>query len=147
MSTVVVSSVPFDRCDVDHVVLAPRGVFAVEVKFMMGQPQPLGRVRDLDLHAAQAKRMADRVRRFLAQHGIDGRVHPVLVLAGPGAPDLAGKPVRRADGLVVVAFRDSDYWTELLVRATPRTLEIEHARVAANALLNTRRPVAPEKAA
>jgi len=109
----VISAVPFERFDVDHVVLAPKGCFAVEVKALFGSQQTLEATHGLASKVRQAQRGASTVAGLLRSQGVDIPVRPVLVLAGPGAPSLKGEVVTR-DGVLMVAFRDSDTWRPVM---------------------------------
>lgn len=135
----VLSNIPFDRFDVDHVVLAPTGCWAVEVKSLLGRREPLDRTWGLPAKIGHADRGAEAVRDFLLRAGIDIPVKPLLVLAGPGAPNLPGTGVVR-DGVRVFAYRDSRAW--LPPFAATGAVDLPTARRAADALLeltNTRR--------
>lgn len=104
----VVSGVSFAHRDLDHVVLAPKGCFAVEVKASFSRRTALNEVPGLAGKLAQARDGAAQVRRLLASRGMPLPVTPVLVLAGPGAPIMTA--VQRHHDVLVVAFADSDAW-------------------------------------
>jgi len=82
----VVSGVSFAHRDVDHVVLATKRCFAVEVKASFGRRTTVDEVPGLAGKVTQARDGAAQVRRLLASRGMLLPVTPVLVLAGPGAP-------------------------------------------------------------
>ncbi len=74
------------RGNVDHVAIAPSGVFAIEVKHLSGGRFHIRRGmglmqgnRPADRHAAQARRNASAVHDLLAGSGIDVWVSPMLV--------------------------------------------------------------------
>lgn len=113
----VISAVPFEHFDVDHVVLAPKGCFALEVKALFGRQQTLKETYGLDNKIRQARHSATTVQKLLRSHGVDIPVRPVLVLAGPGAPSLNGE-VHQRDGVLIVAFRDSDTWRPVMASPT-----------------------------
>ncbi len=128
----VISGLSFDRVDVDHVVLAPTGGYAVEVETLLGRRESLAGTYGLAQKVDQARRGARKVQLLLASRGCALPVRPVLVLAGPGSPLMSG-PVD-LDGVVVVVFRDSDVWRPVMARPGD-TLRIDAARHAATQLL------------
>jgi len=71
---------------------------------------------------------------LLRSGGVDLPVLPLLVLAGPGAPDLGGELVP-AGAVRIAAFRDSDRWLPTLAGSSPTRLDLGTARVAADTLL------------
>ena len=79
------------RGNVDHVAIAPGGVFAIEVKHLSGGRFHVRRGRGLmqgnrpaDGHAAQARRNATAVHDLLLRSGVDVWVTPVLVSTKAG---------------------------------------------------------------
>ena len=79
------------RGNVDHVAIAPAGVFAIEVKHLSGGRFHIRRGsglmqgnRPADGHAAQARRNATAVHELLLRSGLDVWVHPVLVSTKAG---------------------------------------------------------------
>ncbi len=137
----MVSTLAFDHFDVDHVVLARCGVLAVEVKFLTNphrpsperEVDPLDDVPELPGMLAQARRGAHTVGLLLRSRHVPVPVRPLLILAGPGSPDLRGT-VRLLDGVAVVAWRDIDTWSARLAAASGALDELT-ARAAADALL------------
>jgi hypothetical protein len=86
----LVNGLPFDGLgDVDHVLIGPGGVFAIESKFTTSPCQVAdGWVDGIYGREpiAQARRGAEKVQRML-RHGrqrFDVTVHPVVVIWGPG---------------------------------------------------------------
>lgn len=83
----VVHDVPMKGYNIDHVVVSPRAVLAIETKYLGGTggggPDAVPR-RFID----QARQSARATRLLLRSTGIglDLRVDPVLMLWGPGAP-------------------------------------------------------------
>ncbi|WP_432489324.1 nuclease-related domain-containing protein [Kineococcus sp. SYSU DK018] len=108
----------FERFDVDHIVLAPKGVFALEVKALFGAQQALDETAGLDAKVHQARRGAQKVTALLRAGGTPVPVKAVLVLAGPGAPHLPGRGIER-DGVLIAALRDSHTWRPLMVGSAP----------------------------
>ncbi|WP_157873728.1 nuclease-related domain-containing protein [Kineococcus radiotolerans] len=113
----VISAIPFEHFDVDHVVLAPKGCFALEVKALFSRQQSLEDTYGLESKLRQARQGATKTAALLRSHGIHTPVRPVLVLAGPGAPNLHSQVVDR-DGVLIVAFRDSDTWRPVMAGPT-----------------------------
>lgn len=107
----VFDAVEFDRFDVDHVLVGPGGVFALETKrssvpvtvhndglagFYRGDP------------AQQARVGAEKIRRLLKSYKIDIAVRPVVVVWGPGVPELPGGSVvldGDPNGVIVIEGR------------------------------------------
>lgn len=129
----VISGLRFERHDVDHVLLSRSGVMAVEVKYLSGQRRSLRNTPRLADHVAQTVDGAARTRRLLRSRGVDVPVAPLLVLAGPGAPDLDGRVITEGSAQIA-AFRDSDHWLATLATRSPR-LNLPTARAAADTLL------------
>lgn len=130
----VVSNLPFEYCDVDHVVLAPVGVLAVEVKQIHGLRRGVSAARWAGM-LEQARAGARRTTAVLHQHGLDLQAWPVLVVAGAAAPELPGGR-QVIDGVTVVMWRDSEVWRPRL--AARQHLDLDTARRAADALLDYR---------
>nr|WP_269813684.1 nuclease-related domain-containing protein [Ornithinimicrobium sediminis] len=83
----IVHDVPMQARNVDHVVVSPRAVLAIETKYLgAGSPWPQSRFRDR--HLLDARDSARSVRLLLRSADIRTElpVQPVLMLWGPGAP-------------------------------------------------------------
>ena len=106
--------VSFERVDVDHVVLAGTGVYAVEVKGLSGRRETLADTYGLREKVEQARRGARKVELLLASCGCTLPVRPVLVLAGPGSSTLDGAV--DLEGVLVVAHRNSTTWRRAMAR-------------------------------
>lgn len=128
----VVSGVSFAHRDIDHVVLARAGCFAVEVKATFGRRRRLHEVPDLSGKLAQARDGARQIERLLVSCGVPLPVTPVLILTGSGTPELT--VAERHDDVLVVALRDGHTWRQQLAGLDP-TLDEATAEVAAAALL------------
>jgi len=78
----VVSNVPFDKSDVDHVAIGPSGVFVLETKWSEGSLfDRNGAVSHFGTKAiAQVRKNADRIDRVLRQNGYHGGVTEALVV-------------------------------------------------------------------
>lgn len=128
----VVSGVSFARRDVDHVVLAQAGCFAVEVKATFGRRRRLADVPELRGKLAQASDGARQIHRLLASRGAPLQVTPVLILTGSGAPDMTVAELH--DDVLVVPLRNGHAWRSLLAGLDP-ALDEATAHVAAAELL------------
>lgn len=100
--------------DVDHLVIAPCGVLAVETKYRFAQSDKhrltQQRHRDLD----SARRAARKVSSLLRSKtiGYDGAVTSVLVVWGPGSPDLS-EGFRLVDDVYILDGQYSQLWSHL----------------------------------
>ena len=114
----IVDNLPFDGFDVDHVVITPSAVLAVETKYRSVIPSR----DDVARHGrelAAAERGATRIRNFLRSKKVlgDVAVIPVLMVWGPGAPDLESG--YRRDGLVYLLDGDQQrLWTHVFSAPT-----------------------------
>ncbi len=125
----VVSGVSFAHRDVDHVVLARGGCFAVEVKASFGRRNGRGEVPDLDSKLAQTRNGARQIELLLASRGVPLPVSPLLILAGSGAPDMAA--IGRYGDVLVGTLRNSDAWRSALMGLDSHHLDEVTARTAA----------------
>jgi len=128
----VVSGVSFAHRDVDHVLLARAGCFAVEVKATFGRRRRLDEVPELPSKLAQARDGARQIERLLASRGVPLQVTPVLILTGSGAPEMT--LAERRDDVVVIPLRNGHARRPLLAGLEP-TLDQATAQVAASELL------------
>jgi len=127
----VVSGVSFTHRDVDHVLLARAGCFAVEVKATFGRRRRLDEVPELPGKLAQARDGARQIERLLASRGVPLHVTPVLVLTGSGAPELT--LAERRDDVPVISLRKGHAWPQLA--GLEPTLDEATAQVAASELM------------
>jgi hypothetical protein len=106
----VVDKLPFERDDVDHVVVAPAGILAVESRY-----HPTARTPErLASELRSAERSSHKVRLLLRAERMRNiaPVVPVLIVWGPGAPELAdGYEVR--DGVHMVDGSRPQRWMHL----------------------------------
>jgi hypothetical protein len=102
----IVDNLPFDGVDVDHVVVTPSGVLAVESKHHNAVSAATAR-RDLD----DARRAARKIRLFLGPKGhAQVTITPVLMIWGPGKPALP-QGVRLVDGVYLVDPDRPELWS------------------------------------
>jgi hypothetical protein len=132
----VVSELLFDGYDVDHVIVAPTGVFAVEVKWSLSPTPDLDRVYGLAGYLHQTRAGARSVTGLLRPVDPGVTVHAVLVLAGPGAPRLPD-PVHR-DGVTVVNPMTTKDWTTFLGHGKDPVLTMTDACPLVDALVAQR---------
>ncbi len=115
----VVSGLFFDgHGDVDHVLVGPGGVFAVESKWTsspwtvteLGIDGPLG--RDPVAQARDGARKVESMLRF-GKERFDIRVQPLVVLWGPGAPKI-DRGICGVSDVLVAEGRSSGHWVDKL---------------------------------
>ncbi|MGY1802938.1 nuclease-related domain-containing protein [Blastococcus sp. SYSU D00922] len=127
----VISGISFEHRDIDHVVLAQSGCFAVEVKATFGRRNGLRDVPDLPGKLNQAREGARQIGKLLASRGVPLPVSPLLVLAGSGAPPWTG--VERQGDVLVASLRRDATWRTLFADPGGH-LEEAAARAAAEEL-------------
>lgn len=115
----VFHDVPLEHGNVDHVVIGPGRVYAVETKWTGSR----GNERYLRPGARQAKRQARELAQRLRALGCGRTVIPMLVVWGGGVATALEKP-KLWDGTRVVAGHNSDDWLQRMTSATDR-LEID----------------------
>lgn len=126
----VIENLPFDGVDVDHVVITPSGVLAVESKYF-GAVKDRAFIHERALGARRSAAEAARKVRLLLQskklHELV-TVTPVLMVWGPGAPDFP-EGHRLLDGVYVVQADHPQLWSYLF--QAPRVSTADRARVRA----------------
>lgn len=89
--------------DIDHALVAPRGLVALETKFHLSDKRDLKRLQS---DARQAQRGADKLRSIVrsvhVKHAVE--VLPIVVVWGPMQADLKGS--REIDGVTIVPGAD-----------------------------------------
>ncbi len=110
-----VHDLPLDRRNVDHVVMTPKAVLAIETKYIgKGRDwEAIDAERDLRQAARNATATAAIIRQGLTR--VDVRVTPVLMLWGPGTPRWASHSRWQNDVCVVQGRRANDWakqWAE-----------------------------------
>jgi hypothetical protein len=128
----VTDNIPFEREDVDHVVVAPSAVLAVETKYH-SRAYP-GTNADSERHQRDlnaAERAAQKIRLLMrAEQMRDAAVVvPVLIVWGPGAPELP-EGHRLEDGVHLVDGNHPELWMHLFnaPRLAPSLRRDLHAR-------------------
>jgi hypothetical protein len=102
----IVDNLPFEDVDVDHVVVTPSGVLAVESKHHNAVSTATAR-KDLD----DARRAARKIRLFLGPEGhAQVMVTPVLMIWGAGRPTLP-QGVRLVDDVYLVDPDHPELWS------------------------------------
>ncbi len=110
----VIDNVAFEQVDVDHVVVTPAAVLAVETKWH-GRSSSAGHERDRARRDRDAARRGERkISSLMLASGLRDvmPVVPVLVVWGPGSPDL-GNGYRLVDGVYVVDGNHPELWSHL----------------------------------
>lgn len=110
----IINGLTFTDGDLDHVVVTPSGVLAVETKYRFQQPdkQRLAAQRRKDLDSA--KRAARKTASLLRSKdvGRSAAVMPVLVVWGKGTPDLP-HGFTQVDGAYVLDGDHPGLWSHL----------------------------------
>jgi hypothetical protein len=121
----VAHDVSFDRLNVDHVLVGPGRIYAVETKWTTWGGDP----RFTSTARACAERGARKLRSLLLSRGFKREIVPLLVLWGPGTDRLQAEPTW-TDGVGVVAGVHANAWLPRLQVAThgvARDLPVERA--------------------
>jgi hypothetical protein len=103
----VIDAIGFDGLDIDHVVVGSGGAFAIETKWTSTEVT----VTDDGVRGVyggdpchQARAAARKVKLLLKSNSIDLAVEPVLVLWGPGVPEIQGG-YRRVGSVTIIEGR------------------------------------------
>jgi hypothetical protein len=111
----IINNLIFTDGDLDHLVIAPCGVLAVETKYRYRQSDPrrLVQQRRRDLEAAQ--RAGRKTRSLLRSHQVrqDATVTPILIVWGPGSPDLPAGYRLTSDDVYVLDGNHPQLWSHL----------------------------------
>jgi len=121
----VVHDVSFEAMNVDHVLVGPRRVYAIETKWTSWHGNP----KFLQGAQACAERGARKLRSLLASHGLDREVTPLVVVWGPHTRDMAEEP-KWVEGVGLVAGVHAETWLARLrssARDVARDLSAERA--------------------
>jgi hypothetical protein len=110
----VFHDVPVRYGNVDHVVVGPGRVYAIETKWTSAG------VRYLEQLAASAERQARRLQEELSTRGASRKVVPLLVAWGPKMADQLGDRPKQIGETRVVAGRHSSVWLEKMAKAPDR---------------------------
>ena len=116
----VYHDVPLKYGNIDHVVVGPGRVYAVETKWSGAR----GETRFLKGGARQASDNAEELQEFLAARGCHRDVLPLLVVWGGGVADALGEAPQMWGTTRVVAGHHSDVWLER-IRQAPDRLELD----------------------
>lgn len=111
----VVDDVRFDDGNVDHVVVGPGQIYAVETKWTLNSG-PAGQW--LRSAASQVEHRAGKIRRLLRSHGLEREVVPVLVVWGGGDEPFAGRQTRWGSTRVVAGGDASEWRDRMIASAT-----------------------------
>lgn len=124
----VFHDVPLSRSNVDHVVIGPGRVYAIETKWTARNDTE----RFLNGATRQAARQATELGEQLRAHGAGRQVRPLLVVWGPGMAKRLGERPKAVNGVPVLAGPHSNVWRERMNGALDR---LEADRPATQALL------------
>jgi hypothetical protein len=106
-----VRNIEFDGFDVDCVVIARAGVFAFEVKSMLGVRPASQLIPSMEAHYSdQARYAARKTRLLLKSKGIQIDVQPAVILIGPGVPESLPSYRKDTDCVRWVTVRNGDEW-------------------------------------
>lgn len=119
----VVNGVRVGGQDVDHLVLAPRGIFAMDSKWHFRYD-----VDYLQVDVEKAERAASKARSILISLKQRREVTPIVVVAGPGRIPLVEAPVQ-LNGVEVIALDSLAAW--LQERSTGRLSQDDAEQLAA----------------
>lgn len=111
-SWLVIDDISFAAGNVDHLVVGPSCIYAVESKFMNAADESR-----LAAAEAQASKAARRVHNLLRSKGLERQVVPVLVIWGRGRRRLAEPYVARGDVRLVDGGRSKD-WLDRMRRSS-----------------------------
>lgn len=107
----VIDDVSFSKGNVDHVLIGPSSVYALETKYMSSADD-----RRLIAAGRQASEGARRIQRLLRSEGVERDVVPVVVIWGRGRRRL-GAPYQLRDGVRFVSGPDRSEWLDRLRRS------------------------------
>jgi hypothetical protein len=116
----VIDRVDFEDMDVDHVVIGPAGVLAVETKWSSEWRYEGGKLQfRFGDPIGQARRGARKIRYLLLSYGIHVDPVPVLCLWGPGLPDFPDGADWAGDVLLLHG-KQAKAWRPLILRMESR---------------------------
>lgn len=121
----VAHDVSFEAMNVDHVLVGPRRVYAVETKWTSWQGNP----KFLQGARGCAERGARKIRELLASQGLHREVVPLVVVWGPGTQAMQTEPSWE-QGVGLVAGVHAGTWLDKLRssgRDVARDLSAERA--------------------
>lgn len=101
----VVHDVSFEQMNVDHVLVGPGRIYAVETKWTSWHGNP----RFLQSARWCAERGARKLQRLLASRGLSRKVTAFVVVWGPGTEGMSPEPVWK-DGVGLVAGVHAEAW-------------------------------------
>ena len=105
----VAHDVSFEAMNIDHVLVGPRRIYAVETKWTSWQ----GNQKFVQGAQACSQRGARKLRALLASQGLDRKVIPLVLIWGPHTRDMQAEP-EWVDGVGLVAGVHADSWLSKL---------------------------------
>ena len=122
----VVHDLAFDSSNVDHVIVGPGRVYAVETKWTTWSEHP----KFVDSAVAGAQRAARKMRSFLRSQNLAADVIPLLVIWGPGCRHRSPEP-QWVDGVGILVGKHAGEW---LPRLDASARDVERDQEAIDAL-------------
>lgn len=115
---IVIPGPRFGKVDIDHVLICPDGVYAVETKLTSLEVSTGSRFADRHLRdfISDARNRCQKLQNLLSGRGVEVQVQPMLVLWGYRVADLPGGAMV-AGGTLVAVGRQSPQWRSLFKRA------------------------------
>lgn len=132
----VLHDLEFERFNIDHVLVGPKGVVAVETKlrnqdWTVTKASIENKYRRADpwagRHLRQTRRQADKLRSLMRAAGVHTEVLPVLVLWGRGIKGLSSATI---DGVLVGLGKDPADWLDQIESKPLSDGEFDLARMA-----------------
>lgn len=113
----LIPSFQVDRIDIDHVLICPDGVYAVETKFTSKPINTGSRWADRQLRGfiADARNRSQKLQNLLLEEGLGTKVHPMLVVWGYRVSSIRGGALT-AGGVLVLVGRQAKQWHTLFGR-------------------------------
>jgi hypothetical protein len=124
----IFDDMPFASGNVDHVLIGPGGIYAVETKWRSGSIRryPLSQ-ESFRRESAQAWQGARSVERLLRGNHIGLTIRPVLILWGPGTPEQDDATRQYGRLIVLIGDRADDWVMKVLQRDRATSEQIEAA--------------------
>lgn len=121
----VAHDVPFDSFNVDHVLVGPGRIYAIETKWTAWHDDP----RFRDAAVKQAERASRKLRLLLHSLDLQREVIPLVVVWGPGTSEMSADPTWLG-GVGIVAGAHANVWLSKLQmsgQGVARDLEAQKA--------------------
>lgn len=125
----VMNDVPMNGRNVDHVLVGPGGIYAVETKWRATRGRGFIAVdaHSLEPELRQAKRQADEVNHVLREKGCSPTAQPVLILWGPGFSSEEAPFIQFGRVRTLIGSRSADWPARALDRYSLPSSEVSEA--------------------